>query len=97
MFSKTLLKTNFLALNVRGFTRWLCKFASLCWYDAMRIAATSQSFFVVSRSLVMASAFAFSGIYVRMVGIPIFVGMIASIPYVRVNGDSPIGFWLVVL
>ena len=97
VFSKTLLKTNFPALNVRDFTRWLCKFASLCWYNAMRIAATSQSSFVVSRSLVKASEFSFSGIYVRMVGIPIFVGMIASIPYVRVKGDSPVGFWLVVL
>ena len=32
-----------------------------------------------------------------MVGILISVGMIASIPYVRMNGDSPIEFQLVVL
>ena len=29
--------------------------------------------------------------------IPISVGMMASIPYVRANGDTPIGFKLVVL
>ena len=45
----------------------------------------------------MALTFAFSGISARMVGIPIFVGMMASIPYVRANGDMPMGFQLVVL
>ena len=45
----------------------------------------------------MASVFASSGISVQMVGIPIFVGIIASIPYVRANGDSPVSFRLVVL
>ena len=44
----------------------------------------------------MASVLVSSRIPVRIVGIPIFVGMIASIPYVRVNGDSPVGFRLVV-
>ena len=51
----------------------------------------------MSRSLVMASTFASSGISIRMVGIPVSVGMIASILYVRVNGDSPVSFHLVVL
>ena len=97
MFSKTLHKINSPTLNVRDFTRKLCKFSSLCWYDAMRKAAASWDSSVVSRSLVMALTFAFFGIYVRMVGISIFVGMIASIPYVRANDDSPIGFRLVVL
>ena len=45
----------------------------------------------------MASVFALSGILVRTVGIPISVGMIASISYVKANGDSPVGLWLVVL
>ena len=45
----------------------------------------------------MASAFAFIGNVVRIVGIPISMGMMASIPYVRVNGDMTIGFQLVVL
>ena len=52
---------------------------------------------MVSRSLTMASAFAFLGISIRIVGIPISMGMMASIPYVRANGDMPIGFLLVVL
>ena len=97
MFSKTLLKTNSLARNVCGFTRRLCKFASLRWYDVMLTAAASRSSSVVSRSLAMALAFAFSGIFVHMVGILISVGMIASIPYVRVNDDLLIGFQMVVL
>ena len=97
MLLKTSLKTKYLGRNVHGFTRWLCKFASLCWYDAMLIAAVSRSSSVMSRSLAMTSAFAFSGISTLMVGILIFVGMMASIPYVRVNGDTPVGFRLVVL
>ena len=32
-----------------------------------------------------------------MVGIPISVGMTASIPYVRAKGDMPVGFRVVVL
>ena len=97
MFSKTLLRTNSLGRNVRDFTHWLWKFASLYWYDAMRPAVASWSSSIVSRSLAMASAFAFSGISARTVGIPISMGMMASIPYVRANGDTPIGFRLVVL
>ena len=45
----------------------------------------------------MASSFAFLGISVRTVAILIYVGMMASIPYVRANGDTLVGFWLVVL
>ena len=45
----------------------------------------------------MAPTFSFSGISARMVGIPIYVGILASIPYVRANDDMPVGFWLVVL
>ena len=97
VFSKTLLKTNSPALNVRGFTRQLCKFASLYWYDAMRTAAVSRSLLVLSRSFIKALVFTSLGISVRMVGIPISMGMMASIPYVRANGDSPVGFRLVVL
>ena len=97
MFSKILLKNNSPALNVRSFTRWLSKFASLCWYDAMRTTAASRSSSVVFRSLVRALTFASTGTSVRMVGIQISVGLIASIPYMRVNGDSLVGFRLVVL
>ena len=63
----------------------------------MRTASASRSSSVVSRSLAMASTFAFSGISARTVGILISVGMMASIPYVRANGDMPVGFRLVVL
>ena len=45
----------------------------------------------------MVSVFVSLGIPVRMVGISISVGMIASIPYVRANGDSSVSFQLVVL
>ena len=96
MFSKTCLKTKSLCRNVRGFTRRLCKFDSLC-YDAKRTTAASRSSSVVSRSLAMASTFAFSGISARMVGIPISMGMMASIPYVRANGDTLVGLRLVFL
>ena len=97
MFSKTLLKTNSLGRNVRGFTRRLCKFANLYWYDTMRTATASQSLSIVSRSLTMASKFAFSRISARTVGIPNFCGDDASTPYVRANSDTPVGFRLVVL
>ena len=40
----------------------------------------------------MAWAFAFSRISARTMGILIFVGMMASIPYVRVNGDTSASF-----
>ena len=45
----------------------------------------------------MALVLASLGISFQMVGIPIFVGMIAFIPYVRANGDSLVGFRLVIL
>ena len=45
----------------------------------------------------MASAFTFSGISTRTMGILVSMGMMAFIPYVRANGDTPVGFWLVVL
>ena len=63
----------------------------------MRTAVASQSSPIFSGSLAMASTFSFSGISARVVGIPISMGMKASIPYVRANGDMPIGFSLVVL
>ena len=44
----------------------------------------------------MASAFAFLKFFARMVGIPISVGMMASILYVRANDDMPVDFRLVV-
>ena len=97
VFSKTLLKTNSLGRNVRDFTRQLCKFGSLYWYDAMRTVAASRSSSVVSRSLAMALTFAFLRISTRTLGIPIYVRMMASIPYLRANGDTPVGFRLVVL
>ena len=63
----------------------------------MLTASASRSSSVVSRSLAMASTFAFSGISARTVGVLIYVGRMASIPYVRVNGDMPVEFRLVVL
>ena len=45
----------------------------------------------------MASTFTFPRIYACTVGILISVGMKASIPYVRVNGDMLVGFRVVVL
>ena len=63
----------------------------------MCMAAASQSSLVVSRSLIMALLLVSSRIPIRIMAIPIFVGMIASVPYVRANGDSPVGFRLVVL
>ena len=51
----------------------------------------------MSRSLAMASTFSFSGISARMVGISISVEMMAFISYVRANGDTLVGFRLVIL
>ena len=80
VFSKNFLKTNSMARNVHVFTRRLCKFASLYWYDAICTDAASRSSSVASKSLATTSTFAFLGIYVRTMGIPISVGMMASIP-----------------
>ena len=44
----------------------------------------------MSRSLATTSTFSFSGISVCTTGIPISVGMMASIQYVRANGDTPV-------
>ena len=63
----------------------------------MRMAADSHNSTTVSSSLIINSIFPCSGVFFRMVGIPISVGMIASIPYVIVNGDMPVGLRAVVL
>ena len=63
----------------------------------MRTAAASRSSSFVSRSLAMSSKFAFLGISACTLDIPIYVGMMVFIPYVRANGDMPVGFQLVVL
>ena len=62
MFSKTLLKTRSPARNARDFTCMLYRFVSICWYDAIRKAVAAQSLSVIPKSLVMASALAFSRI-----------------------------------
>ena len=59
--------------------------------------ADSQNSSTVSSSLVINSVFPNSGVFVWMVGIPIFVGMMTSIPYVIANGDTPVGLRAVVL
>ena len=97
MFSKTFLKTNSLARNVCGFTRRLCKFTCLYWYDVIRTIVASRSSSIVSRSLAMASTFTFSRTFVLTMGISISMGMMASIPYVKENSDTLVSFQLVVL
>ena len=61
------------------------------------MAADSRNSSTVPSSLVINSIFPCSGMFVRMVGIPIFVGMMASIPYVIENGDTLVGLRAVVL
>ena len=51
----------------------------------------------MSRSLAIASTFSFLEISAHTVGIPISMGMMDSVPYVRTNDDMPVGFRLVVL
>ena len=63
----------------------------------MRMVADSCNSSTVSSSLIINYAFPCSGVFVRMVGIPISVGMMASIPYVIANGDTPVGLLVVVL
>ena len=92
VFLKTLLKTKSPSWNVRGFTRLLYRFSILCWYDVIHIAAAFLSSFDISRSLVTTSALTYLGILVQSVGIPISMGIMASIPQVRANGDDPVGF-----
>ena len=79
MFSKTLLKIRSLARNERGFTCMLYRFVNLCWYNAIRTAIGSRSSSVISKSLVTASALAFSGILVQSVGTLISIGITDSI------------------
>ena len=80
MFSKNFLRTRSPRWNIRGFTHMLYRFSSLRWYDAIRIASVLPNSFAVSRSLITDSIIDCSGILVRSVGIPISVGIIASIP-----------------
>ena len=63
----------------------------------MRMAADSHNSSIVSSSLIINFVLPWLGVFVRMVDIPISVGMIASIPYVIVNGDMPVGLRAVVL
>ena len=63
----------------------------------MRMAADSRNSSTVSSSLVINSIFPCSGMFVLMVGIPISVGMMASISYVIENGDTLVGLRAVVL
>ena len=63
----------------------------------MRMAANSHNSSTVSSSLIINSILPCSGVFVLMVGILISVGMIASIPYVIVNGDMPVSLRAVVL
>ena len=79
LFSKTLLKTRSPTWYACCLTHLLYKFVVLCWYDVIRIVAASRSKFTISRSLVRALVLASSEISVRSVGIPIFVGIMASI------------------
>ena len=60
----------------------------------MRMAADSRNSSTVSSSLIINYVLPCSGVFVRMVG---SVGMIASIPYVIVNEDMPVGLRAVVL
>ena len=46
----------------------------------MWMAADSRNSLTVSSSLIVNFVLPYSGVFVRMVGIPISVGMIASIP-----------------
>ena len=65
--------------------------------DATLIAAASRSSLIMSRFLIRASTFAFSRISAHTVSIPIFVGMMTSIPYGRANNNIPVSFRLVIL
>ena len=63
----------------------------------MRMAADSRNSSTVSSSLVISSVFPHSEVFFWMVGIPISVGMMASIPYMILNGDTPVDLRAVVL
>ena len=57
----------------------------------MRMAVDSRNSSTMSSSLIINSVLPCSRVFVRMVGISISMGMIASILYVIVNGDMPVG------
>ena len=61
------------------------------------MAVDSRNSSTMLSSLIINYVLPCSGVFVRMVGIPISVGMIASIPYVIVNGDMPVDLRAVVL
>ena len=63
----------------------------------MQMAADSHNSSTVSSSLVINYVFPCTRVFVKMVGIPISVGMMASIPYVIANGDTPVVLRAVVL
>ena len=63
----------------------------------MRMAVDSCNSSIVSSSLVVNSLFPYLEVFVRMVGIPISVRMMTSIPYVIAIGDTPVGLRAVVL
>ena len=63
----------------------------------MRMATNSHNSSTVSSFLIINFVLPCLGVFIWMVGIPISVGMIASIPYVIVNGDMPMGLQAVVL
>ena len=97
MFLKTFLRTKSLGWNVRGFTRLLYRLANLRWYDSIHTVAALSSSSAMSRSLVIDLVFGCSNISVQSVGMPIFVGIIASIPLVSAKRDTPAGLGVVVL
>ena len=63
----------------------------------MRMATDSRNSSTVSSSSIINFVFPCSGVFVRMVGIPISVGMMVSIPYVIANGDILVGLRAMVL
>ena len=63
----------------------------------MRIAAESRNSSTMSSSLIINYVFPCSGVFVQIVGIPISVGMMASIPYMIANVDTPVGLRAVIL
>ena len=63
----------------------------------MRMTAESRNSSTVSSSLVINYVFPYTGVFFRMVGIPISMGMMTSIPYVIANGDTPVVLRAVVL
>ena len=54
----------------------------------MQMPDDSRNSSTVSSFLIINSVFPYSGVFFRMVGIPISMGMMASIPYVIANGHT---------